>query len=102
MIIFFCVVRSSVKYNIPARTLRDWMKRMNIKSVFTHNNGTGSVKSDSGSLDSRNPSMESNDAHSVVSNGELSTSPDLQLQVCNSFFRTLDSRHFKYILWDFL
>jgi len=75
--------RSSVKYNIPARTLRDWMKRMNIKSVFTHNNGTGSVKSDSGSLDSRNPSMESNDAHSVVSNGELSTSPDLQLQVQN-------------------
>ena len=66
------------------------MKRMNIKSVFTHNNGTGSVKSDSGSLDSRNPSMESNDAHSVVSNGELSTSPDLQLQVCNSIFRTLD------------
>lgn len=28
--------RSSMKYNIPARTLRDWMKRLNIKSVFTH------------------------------------------------------------------
>ncbi|CAB4066536.1 unnamed protein product [Lepeophtheirus salmonis] len=27
--------RSSTKYNIPARTLRDWMKRLNIKSVFT-------------------------------------------------------------------
>ena len=25
-----------MKYNIPARTLRDWMKRLNIKSVFTH------------------------------------------------------------------
>lgn len=72
--------RSSVKYNIPARTLRDWMKRMNIKSVFTHNNG--SVKSESGSLDSRNPSMESNDALSIVSNGELSiTSSDQQMQV---------------------
>merc|ERR1719330_1586967 len=29
--------RSSMKHNIPARTLRDWMKRLNIKSVFTHN-----------------------------------------------------------------
>jgi len=28
--------RSSMKHNIPARTLRDWMKRLNIKSVFTH------------------------------------------------------------------
>lgn len=27
---------SSNKFNIPARTLRDWMKRLNIKSVFTH------------------------------------------------------------------
>ena len=25
-----------MKYNIPAMTLRDWMKRLNIKSVFTH------------------------------------------------------------------
>ena len=31
--------RSSMKFNIPARTLRDWMKRLNIKSVFTHSNG---------------------------------------------------------------
>jgi len=73
--------RSSVKYNIPARTLRDWMKRMNIKSVFTHNNGTGSVKSESGSLDSRNPSVESNDASSI--NGDLSIS-DNQLQVSSN------------------
>merc|ERR1712240_757010 len=28
--------RSSMKHCIPARTLRDWMKRLNIKSVFTH------------------------------------------------------------------
>jgi helix-turn-helix, Psq domain len=28
--------RSSLKHNIPARTLRDWMKRLNIKSVYTH------------------------------------------------------------------
>jgi hypothetical protein len=28
--------RSSMKHSIPARTLRDWMKRLNIKSVFTH------------------------------------------------------------------
>jgi len=28
--------RSSHKHNIPARTLRDWMKRLNIKSVYTH------------------------------------------------------------------
>ena len=31
-----------MKYNIPARTLRDWMKRLNIKSVFTHNHSTSS------------------------------------------------------------
>ncbi|CAB4068624.1 unnamed protein product [Lepeophtheirus salmonis] len=29
--------RSSNKYNIPPRTLRDWMKRLNIKSAFTYN-----------------------------------------------------------------
>merc|ERR1719225_2438940 len=28
--------RSSMKHAIPARTLRDWMKRLNITSVFTH------------------------------------------------------------------
>jgi len=38
--------RSSMKHNIPARTLRDWMKRLNIKSVFTHNK-EGSVGSTS-------------------------------------------------------
>jgi len=38
--------RSSMKHNIPARTLRDWMKRLNIKSVYTHNK-EGSVGSTS-------------------------------------------------------
>ena len=36
-----------MKYNIPARTLRDWMKRLNIKSVFTHNHSTTSSSSSS-------------------------------------------------------
>ena len=39
-----------MKFNIPARTLRDWMKRLNIKSVFTHHSqrssDAGSVGSD--------------------------------------------------------
>ena len=41
--------RSSMKHNIPARTLRDWMKRLNIKSVYTHHtsNKEGSVGSTS-------------------------------------------------------
>ena len=34
-----------MKYNIPARTLRDWMKRLNIKSVFTHNHSSSSSTS---------------------------------------------------------
>ena len=40
--------RSSMKHNIPARTLRDWMKRLNIKSVFTHHshNKSGSQDGD--------------------------------------------------------
>ena len=28
--------KTSNKFSIPARTLRDWMKRLKIKSVFTH------------------------------------------------------------------
>jgi len=41
--------RSSMKHNIPARTLRDWMKRLNIKSVYTHHSSSkdGSVGSTS-------------------------------------------------------
>ena len=94
--------RSSVKYNIPARTLRDWMKRMNIKSVFTHNNGSSETKSlvhkggepgfkTGSSLDLRNNSTESNDCSDISSvasssnNSESSTTasvfPDAQLKV---------------------
>ena len=43
--------RSSMKHNIPARTLRDWMKRLNIKSVYTHHNG----KDKEGSVGSNSP-----------------------------------------------
>ena len=45
-----------MKYNIPARTLRDWMKRLNIKSVFTHNHSssTSSPASNSKTSDSTN------------------------------------------------
>jgi len=40
--------RSSMKHNIPARTLRDWMKRYNIKSQFTHHShGKDSSRSNS-------------------------------------------------------
>jgi len=40
--------RSSMKHNIPARTLRDWMKRYNIKSQFTHHShGKDSTRSNS-------------------------------------------------------
>jgi len=39
--------RSSMKHNIPARTLRDWMKRLNIKSVFTHHSSNGKERSGS-------------------------------------------------------
>jgi len=43
--------RSSMKHNIPARTLRDWMKRLNIKSVYTHH----SNKDKEGSIGSSSP-----------------------------------------------
>ena len=57
-----------MKYNIPARTLRDWMKRLNIKSVFTHHSSQS--KDERGSSLDSNPD-ESNDVkmddHSVMS-----------------------------------
>ena len=46
-----------MKYNIPARTLRDWMKRLNIKSVFTHHS----------SKDGRSLSADSSDYNSEES-----------------------------------
>merc|ERR1712168_1127211 len=50
--------RSSMKHNIPARTLRDWMKRLNIKSVFTHHSH-GKEGSRSGSQDGDEQSLAS-------------------------------------------
>ena len=51
--------RSSMKHNIPARTLRDWMKRLNIKSVYTHNkdgsNNGGGGKDCGASVGSSSP-----------------------------------------------
>jgi len=49
--------RSSMKHNIPARTLRDWMKRLNIKSVYTHNK-EGSVCSSTSPEPDLNVSLE--------------------------------------------
>lgn len=52
--------RSSMKHNIPARTLRDWMKRLNIKSVFTHHShGKEGGSSRSGSQDGDEQSLAS-------------------------------------------
>jgi len=48
--------RSSMKHNIPARTLRDWMKRLNIKSVYTHH----SSKDKEGSVGSNSPEPDLN------------------------------------------
>ena len=53
--------RSSMKYNIPARTIRDWMKRLNIKSVFTHHSqkdGRSSSADSSESLSEFNQNSE--------------------------------------------
>lgn len=62
--------RSSMKYNIPARTLRDWMKRLNIKSVFTHHSQKDGRTLSSDSLDynseesQNNPSLMPDEASS--------------------------------------
>merc|ERR1719225_1046839 len=65
--------RSSMKHNIPARTLRDWMKRLNIKSVFTHHSHgkerTGSQDAtdrDSSASDSPEPRVSPRDVTSPV------------------------------------
>ncbi|QQP49401.1 Uncharacterized protein FKW44_010061, partial [Caligus rogercresseyi] len=57
--------RSSVKYNIPARTLRDWMKRLNIKSVFTHNNN----QTPGGNNNNNNITSDSKEDEEVKSDG---------------------------------
>ena len=80
--------RSSMKFNIPARTLRDWMKRLNIKSVFTHHNngsngnssnggGGGSSSNGNNSGKGNNSNADgggSDDACSVASSSAASTS----------------------------
>ena len=48
-----------MKYNIPARTLRDWMKRLNIKSVFTHNHSNSSSSTSSSTSSNPNQSKSS-------------------------------------------
>ena len=72
--------RSSMKYNIPARTLRDWMKRLNIKSVFTHHSQKEgrSLSADSAS-DYSNAEMNTN-ANETNSDGETSISPKPDLE----------------------
>ena len=71
--------RSSMKFNIPARTLRDWMKRLNIKSVFTHHppankedkvNNASKGTSDGGSTDCDASSVASTSSSSKKS-GEM-------------------------------
>jgi len=48
--------RSSMKHNIPARTLRDWMKRYNNKSQFTHHShGKDSTRTSSQEGEEKSP-----------------------------------------------
>ena len=68
--------RSSMKYNIPARTLRDWMKRLNIKSVFTHHS----------QKDGRSLSADSSDYNSEESLTQLTnqeTEPTNNIEATN-------------------
>ena len=69
--------RSSMKHNIPARTLRDWMKRLNIKSVFTHHSHNKersvSQETDQESSASGSPDPRSSELTSPVF--EASTGP---------------------------
>ena len=69
-----------MKYNIPARTLRDWMKRLNIKSVFTHHSQKDgrSLSADSAS-DYSNAEMNTN-ANETNSDVETSISPKPDLE----------------------
>ena len=66
-----------MRYNIPARTLRDWMKRLNIKSVFTHNHSTSSSSASSNQNQNEASSKSSNPADSsknLAKNGVTVTS----------------------------
>ena len=67
--------RSSMKHNIPARTLRDWMKRLNIKSVFTHHSHNKSGGSQDGG-DRDQESSEASESPEPPTSGPLGvTSP---------------------------
>merc|ERR550532_2373124 len=59
--------RSSMKHNIPARTLRDWMKRLNIKSVFTHAHRNGKAGERGGSQGVEEESLTSNSPEPLLS-----------------------------------
>merc|ERR1719219_1484719 len=80
--------RSSMKYNIPARTLRDWMKRLNIKSVFTHHSQKDgrSLSADSsefsllsGESNPGNPNEETSEE--IVPEEDVEKSPDSESKV---------------------
>ena len=76
-----------MKHNIPARTLRDWMKRLNIKSVFTHhshNKERGGPpgregEGDGGSLGSASPDMaEEAQPVNLVYNADMAAFPGME------------------------
>ena len=78
-----------MKYNIPARTLRDWMKRLNIKSVFTHHSQKDgrSLSADSsefsllsGESNPGNPNEETSEE--IVPEEDVEKSPDSESKVC--------------------
>ena len=77
-----------MKYNIPARTLRDWMKRLNIKSVFTHHSQKDgrSLSADSsefsllsGESNPGNPNEETSEE--IVPEEDVEKSPDSESKV---------------------
>ena len=59
--------RSSMKHAIPARTLRDWMKRLNITSVFTHAHRNGKAGERGGSQGVEEESLASNSPEPLLS-----------------------------------
>ena len=81
-----------MKYNIPARTLRDWMKRLNIKSVFTHHSQKDgrSLSADSseyslisGESNPGNPNEEEETNEEIVPEEEdVEKSPDSESKEC--------------------
>eukprot|EP00088_Acartia_fossae_P070010 TRINITY_DN9264_c0_g1_i1.p1 TRINITY_DN9264_c0_g1~~TRINITY_DN9264_c0_g1_i1.p1 ORF type:complete len:428 (-),score=68.11 TRINITY_DN9264_c0_g1_i1:470-1753(-) len=68
--------RSSMKHNIPARTLRDWMKRLNIKSVYTHHNG----KDKEGSVGSTSPEPDIAERFRAVAGAMASVNTSTEIE----------------------